>query len=172
MTALKLGSGTLPNRCKSKVGPGRGLPQAPPRPGWARKRPQIDDFAGRGTWVCPSCTRDPAMFPRPGISWTGYTHVLSVREPQVCAGPGSEAHWKLNVAWCRQLHVPIFAPMQSQIGPNNLPEWPQNWSTGLKICANRAGRRPGPFPDPPGGRKRPKIDDFRSYPPPNKKTKT
>ncbi len=42
------------------------------------------------------------------------------------------------------------APMQSQGGIKNLTEWPQNWSTGLKFGANRAGPRPGPSQAPPG----------------------
>ncbi len=31
----------------------------------------------------------------------------------------------------------------------NVTEWLQNWSSGLKIGANRGGSRPGPFPSPP-----------------------
>jgi hypothetical protein len=40
--------------------------------------------------------------------------------------------------------------MQSQEGSTNLTEWLYNWSTGLKIGANRAEPRPGSFPSPRG----------------------
>ncbi len=60
-------------------------------------------------------------------------------------------------------------------GFKNLTQWPWNWSTGLKIGANRAGPRPGTSPSPPGpgwAGKRPKMHDFRSYPHPPTRKKT
>ena len=61
-----------------------------------------------------------------------------------------------------------MSPMQSHGGSKNLTDWSWNWSTGLKIGANRVGPRPWPFPGPPGaglGREAAQNQRFPVLPP-------